>query len=98
MRPFLIGGLLVALGFAAVVSQFAVDEPDGLERVAEDEGFIDAATDHAFGDSIFADYATRGIDNEQISLAVAGVAGVVLTLTVMGGIASATRQIARRPA
>lgn len=97
MRPFVIGGLVVTLGFAAVVSQFAVDDPDGLERVAEDEGFIDSATDHTFGDSIFADYATNGIDNEQVSLAVAGIAGVVLSLAVMAGITSATRQIARRP-
>ncbi|MFN3215002.1 MAG: energy-coupling factor ABC transporter permease [Acidimicrobiales bacterium] len=97
MRPFVIGGLIVALGFAAVVSQFAVDNPDGLERVAEDEGFIDSARDHAFGDSIFADYATSGIDNEQASLAVAGIAGVILTLAVMAGITSASRQIVRRP-
>src|SRR5690606_42105143 len=34
-RAFVIGGVLVALVFAAVVSQFAVDEPDRLERVAE---------------------------------------------------------------
>lgn len=98
MRPFVIGAMVVALGFAAVVSQFAVDDPDGLERVAEDEGFIESATDHAFGDSIFADYATRGIDNAQLSLAVAGIAGVIVTVAVMAGMASATRQIARRPA
>jgi len=38
-RPFVIGSLLVALCCATVVSQFAADDPDGLERVAEDKGF-----------------------------------------------------------
>lgn len=93
MRPFVLGGIVVALGFAAVVSQFAADDPDGLERVAVDEGFIDSAGDHAFADSLFADYATRGIDDERVSLAVAGIAGTVLTLAVMGGLTSATRRL-----
>ena len=54
MRAFVIGGMLVALLFAAVVSQFAVDDPDGLERVAEDTGFIESAEDHALAASPFA--------------------------------------------
>ncbi len=97
-RAFAIGGVLVAVFFAAVVSQFAASDPDGLEKVAEDEGFIASARDHDFGDSVFADYATRGIDNEELSLAIAGITGVVLTLAVVGGIAGATRQFRRRPA
>lgn len=85
-RTFVLGGLLVALVFAAVVSQFAVDNPDGLERVAEDTGFIDSAQDHSLADWIFADYATAGISNEALSLAVAGIVGTVVTLLVAGGI------------
>ena len=50
-RAFAIGGLLVALVFAVVVSQFAVDAPDGLERVAEDTGFISSAEDHSLADA-----------------------------------------------
>ena len=96
-RPFVIGGLLVTLSVAMVVSQFAVDEPDGLERVAEDQGFVDSATDHSLGDSLFADYATRGIGNERVSLATAGLAGVALTLAVTAGLTSATRHGSRRP-
>jgi cobalt/nickel transport system permease protein len=92
VRAFLLGGLLVSLFVAAVVSQFAVDSPDGLERVADDEGFAAAAGEHAVGESVFADYATRGIDNEAVSLAVAGIAGVGLTLVVGWGIVSAGRR------
>lgn len=91
-RIFVIGGVLVALVFAAVVSQFAVDNPDGLERVAEDTGFISSGSDHALADFIFADYATAGISNEALSLAVAGVVGTVVTLAVAAGIFLAMRE------
>lgn len=92
-RTFAFGGLLAAVFLAAVVSQFAASDPDGLERVALDEGFAESAEEHAFGASVFADYATRGIDNDQLSLAVAGVAGVALTLAVGWGIFSAPRRL-----
>ncbi|MDQ3538698.1 MAG: energy-coupling factor ABC transporter permease [Actinomycetota bacterium] len=95
MRGFLIGGVLVALLFAVVVSQFAAPDPDGLERVATDTGFVDSAQDHALGSSIFADYATSGVANETLSLAIAGAAGVVITLAVGAGLLVAVRD--RRP-
>jgi hypothetical protein len=91
MRGFVIGAGLVALVFAAVVSQFAAPDPDGLERVAEDQGFIASAQDHALADGPFADYATQGLGNETLSLAVAGIVGVVITLLVGLGIVSAVR-------
>jgi cobalt/nickel transport system permease protein len=91
-RTFVIGGVVTALLFAVVVSQFAADDPDGLEKVSIDEGFADQAQDHALGDSIFADYATSGIDNESLSLAIAGACGVVLTLVVGFGLFSAVRR------
>lgn len=90
-RSFAIAGLLVTLIVAVVVSQFAVDNPDGLERVAVDTGFIDSAEDHAFGELIFADYATAGVGNETLSLAIAGTAGVLITLAVGFGIFYAVR-------
>lgn len=95
-RAFAIGGVLVAVVFAVVVSQFAFDDPDGLERVAQDHGFIDRAQDHAVAGSPFADYATRGIGNAQLSLAVAGLAGVVVTLLVAYGLTTATRRVPPR--
>jgi cobalt/nickel transport system permease protein len=90
-RTFLIGGVLVALMFATVVSQFSVDEPDGLESVAQDQGFLDSGGNHALGDSVFADYATEGISNEKVSLAIAGIVGTLVTLAVAGGIFLAIR-------
>jgi cobalt/nickel transport system permease protein len=91
VRGFLLGAVLVTLVVAGVVSQFAFDAPDGLERVAEDTGFAAAAEDHALAGGIFADYATVGVDNAQLSLAVAGIAGSLLTLAVGGGLVLAAR-------
>ena len=100
VRAFTIGGLLVAFVFAMVVAQFADADPDGLEKVAEETGIATVAEDHPLGDSIFADYATRGIGNERVSLAVAGAAGTLLTLAVGWGLFLATgdrRRGRRRP-
>ena len=46
-RAFAIGGVLVAIVFAVVVSQFAFDDPDGLERVAQDHGLHRPSPGHA---------------------------------------------------
>jgi cobalt/nickel transport system permease protein len=92
MGTFLVGGMLVALVFAAVVSQFAVDNPDGLEKVAEDTGFVDSAEEHSLADFIFADYATEGISNETLSLGVAGIVGTAVTLLVVYGLFMAVRE------
>lgn len=91
MRGFVIGAGLAALVFAAVVSQFAAPDLDGLERVAQDQGFIASARDHTLAGGPFADYATRGLGNETLSLAVAGIVGVVITLLVVIGIVYAVR-------
>ncbi|MFA9447149.1 energy-coupling factor ABC transporter permease [Egicoccus sp. AB-alg6-2] len=91
LRRFVLGGVAVSLLVAAGVAQFAVDDPDGLERVAEDTGFAAAEREHALANSIFADYATAGVANESTSLAVAGIAGTVLTLAIGGGLFSAVR-------
>ncbi|HEX6301709.1 MAG TPA: PDGLE domain-containing protein, partial [Acidimicrobiia bacterium] len=90
-RTFVIGGALVAVVLASAVSQFAVDDPDGLERVAQDTGIVSSASDHALADALFADYATGGIANESLSLGVAGVVGTLVTLSVVAGILLAMR-------
>lgn len=90
-RAFTIGALLVAATFATVVSQFAFHDPDGLQRVAADHGFSSSATDHALTDAPFAHYATRGIGNATLSLAIAGLAGSVLALLVAYGLVTASR-------
>ncbi|MDP8958197.1 MAG: energy-coupling factor ABC transporter permease [Actinomycetota bacterium] len=97
MRGFVIAAALVALLLAVVISQFAAPSPDGLERVAQTTGFAASAEDHALSGSIFADYATEGIANQTLSLAVAGTVGVLITLAVAAGLLYAVHD-RRRPA
>ena len=86
--------VLLIMTVAAVVSQFASSSPDGLARVAEDNGISGSAS--LTGGSLFADYATQGIRNERLSLAVAGLAGALLTAVVGIGILSSANLL-RRP-
>ena len=96
---FIVGGLLVALLLAGVVSNFASSDPDGLESAlvegctVDEEGRIAGGTcpaqsgrDHELGDSPLADYGFLGIDNPFLSTAIAGVLGVLLTFAIGGGL------------
>jgi len=91
-RAFALTGVLVVFLVAVVISQFAVGSPDGLERVAADTGIADSASSHALESGLFADYATVGVGNETLSLAIAGAAGTAITLVVAFGIFYAVRQ------
>ncbi|GAA0386022.1 hypothetical protein Acor_26540 [Acrocarpospora corrugata] len=88
IRPFLVGAGIVSLLLAGVVSFFASGSPDGLERVAEDKGFLGQAGDHLFGGFALADYGDVG----GIPVGVAGVIGVLITLAVGLGIGYALRR------
>jgi len=84
-RWFLAAGAVVALAIAGVASYYASSDPDGLERVAEDEGFIANATDHGLADSPLADYGVAGVEDARLSVGLAGVVGVLATAVVAGG-------------
>jgi PDGLE domain len=83
---FIVVGVLVALVFAVVVSQLASSDPDGLEYVAEQEGFIETAEDHTFGDAPLADYGANLGATDRVNTAVAGAVGVAITLAVGWGL------------
>lgn len=79
MTAIVVGGLIVALGLAFFVSPLASSSPDGLERVATDEGFIDTAEDHELADSPLADYGVEGVDDGSLSTGLSGIIGVAIT-------------------
>lgn len=93
-KKFLFAGLLVSMFLAGFVSFYASSQPDGLEKVAGDVGFIETAKDHTNADSALADYGVKGIDNERASVGVAGVIGVIGTAIVAGVV---FKLIARKP-
>jgi hypothetical protein len=90
-----LGGLVVALLLAGIVSFYASGDPDGLTKVSEDKGFADTETEHRAADGPLAGYATKDVDNERLSGGIAGVVGVVVVLALGGGLAHAVRR--RRP-
>jgi len=73
-------GLVVALA-VTILSPLASSHPDGLERVAEDQGFIGRALDPFY--EIIPDYLLPGISNEAISTILAGMIGVLLVAGVV---------------
>lgn len=81
-KSVLIAGLLLAFVLAGFVSGYASGSPDGLEKVAGEEGFLDSSRDSAVANFPLADYAVAGIDNERLAGGLAGIIGVVLTLAV----------------
>lgn len=91
-RAVVVAGLLVALLLAGVVSYYASSSPDGLNRVAQDEGFSSAEKEHSAADGPFAGYATKGVDNGRLSTGLAGVVGSLVVLTLAGGTALAVRR------
>ncbi len=101
---FLLGGLLVALLLAGVVSNFASAAPDGLDSASTKgcttnaDGEITGGTciargaeDHELAGSPLADYG----EGAGLPTGVAGVAGVLLTFAVGGGLFWLVRS--RRP-
>jgi cobalt/nickel transport protein len=85
-RALVVVGLVVSLLVAGVVSFYASADPDGLEYVAEQVGFIDTAQDSAVADSPLADYGTAGVEDERLSVGLAGGVGVVVTGLVAFGL------------
>jgi len=84
-KTFLISGFIASLFLAGVVSFYASSHPDGLEKVAEDIGFIETAKENTNSDVILSDYGFKGIDNPRLSTGAAGVIGVIATGAVSTG-------------
>jgi len=85
-NKFVAAGFLVAALLAGGASYYASSHPDGLEKVAEDIGFIDSAKDSAVAGSPLADYGIKGIDNARVSGGLAGILGIIATGAVGGAL------------
>jgi hypothetical protein len=86
LRKFYAVFFSVAVALAGVVSFYASSHPDGLEKVAEDQGFLDTARDSAVSGSPLSDYGISGIASERLSVGLAGVLGVLATAAVAFGL------------
>lgn len=88
-RHWWVVGLLLAL-LVALLSPLASSHPDGLERVAEDKGFLDQAEDAPY--SILPDYLFPGIESEAGATIVAGLVGTLLLFGLGYGLAWVLRR------
>ena len=88
-------GLIVCL-LVAILSPLASSSPDGLERVADDEGFIGLAQEAPF--QIIADYVFPGIENEAVATILAGIIGTLILFGVAYGIAWLIKSRREEPA
>ncbi|MFE3470834.1 energy-coupling factor ABC transporter permease [Streptomyces sp. B27] len=85
-RGFLITGLVSAFLLAGFVSFYASASPDGLERVAADQGIDERVEEHGAADSPLADYGVGDIANARLSGGLAGAIGVSATVVVGTGV------------
>lgn len=73
-------GFLICLAVASV-SPLASASPDGLERVADDQGFAGLAQEPSF--RVIAEYVFPGIQNETLATILAGITGTVILFAVV---------------
>lgn len=83
---FVLTGVAVAALLVLVVAPFADPDPDGLQRVAIDQGFAGAAVDSPTADSPLAGYGVEGVDDEPVATRLSGLAGVGITFLAGVGI------------
>jgi hypothetical protein len=83
MRRFTILALAVAVGLGTAASPFASSSPDGLERVAGDQNFLDrgrvaAVQEHA----PVRDYGIPGVSDARVATGLAGFAGTLIVFAL----------------
>ncbi|MCX4762731.1 energy-coupling factor ABC transporter permease [Streptomyces sp. NBC_01275] len=91
-RTLWVTGLVASLVLAGFVSFYASANPDGLEKVAADQGIDAKAEKHANADSPLADYGVEDVENARLSGGLAGVIGVGTTVVAGSAVFWAVRR------
>ncbi len=91
-RKVWITGLVTSLVLAGFVSFYASASPDGLEKVAKDQGIDAKAKKHHTEDSPLAGYGVKDVSDARISGGLAGVIGVGITVVAGTGVFWAVRR------
>jgi cobalt/nickel transport system permease protein len=79
---FIALGVAVAFALAFFASPYASSQPDGLNKVAIDQGFAQQEQPHALQDLPTAGYGVWGINSDRLSTGLAGVIGVGVTFAL----------------
>ncbi|MBG7700825.1 energy-coupling factor ABC transporter permease [Streptomyces sp. MC1] len=91
-RTLWVTGLVTSLVLAGFVSFYASANPDGLEKVAHDQGIDKKAKEHATSDSPLADYGVKDVSDARLSGGLAGVIGVGVTVVAGSAVFWALRR------
>jgi hypothetical protein len=93
VRVVAVVALAVAIGLATAVSPFASASPDGLEKVAGDQAFLDRGRLAPVQESAPApDYAFPGVDDPRLASALAGFTGTLLVFALGAGAVAVVRR------
>ena len=92
-RRWWIIGIVISVLIVVVLAPRASSDPDGLERVAEDTGFIGQAENVVAG--LLGDYAIPGLDDPAVSTVLSGLLGLAI---ILGLVFLLGRVLARRRA
>ncbi|MGR6970941.1 energy-coupling factor ABC transporter permease [Streptomyces cynarae] len=91
-RKLWVTGLVTSLLLAGFVSFYASASPDGLEKVAKDQGIDRKTEPHAAAGSPLADYGVKDIADARLSGGLAGVIGVGVTVVAGSAVFRAVRR------
>jgi len=92
IKGILIGGGLITL-VLAVLSPLASSHPDGLEWVAEKQGFLTVARDSLY--NLIPDYLMPGLTNEAAATIIAGILGAAVVFVLAIGVAQTRKKPVR---
>lgn len=90
-RGWVVAGLILSL-FVVLLSPLASADPDGLERVAIDAGFIHTAQSASY--QVLPDYTIPFLGQSSLSTVLAGVLGMLVVAGLAWGIVLLTRRMA----
>lgn len=78
---WILGGIGISVVVVVAAAFLASSDPDGLERVAGDQGIIGRAQDALY--AILPDYTIPGIDDPVVSTILSGVVGIAIVFGIM---------------
>lgn len=79
-RGWIYAGVIISI-LAVLISPFASGDPDGLERIAEDIGFLDRGLDAPY--QLLPDYTVPFLGETALSTVVAGIVGALVLIGIM---------------
>lgn len=97
LLAFVLVGIAASVALVLLLAPNANPNPDGLEKVAAEQGIDSEVRDHALAGGPLADYGVDGVDNRYVGTWAAGLIGVVATFAIGAGVVYLVRRARRSP-